>query len=159
MNGFARNALVPLLLRLGLAAIFIYHGLEKVSAEHRWGAAWHQSLPAPLQFGTAWVELLSGFALLAGFLTRLAAAAEGLITAGAIYFIHGQYGFALQTGDAFKLGYEYKLALLVMCVAVLLLGGGTLALDWLFRAMPETPEAETKVLAGGGMRPPVALKI
>jgi putative oxidoreductase len=139
MNGFAKNSLVPLVLRLGLAAIFLYHGMEKVSEAHHWGTAWSPSLPAPLQFATALVELLSGLALLAGFLTRLAAAAGGLITAGAIYFVHGQYGFGLQTGDAFKQGYEYKFALLVMCAAVLLLGSGTLALDWLFRSRPHTP--------------------
>jgi putative oxidoreductase len=141
MQGFARNALVPLILRLGLAAIFLYHGLEKVSAENRYGAMWHSSLPAPLQFATAWAELLAGVGLLAGFLTRASAAAGVLINAGAIYFIHGQYGFALQTGDAFKLGYEYKLTVLIMCLAVLVLGGGTFAVDWFFREMPPPSEA------------------
>ena len=140
MNGCIKNALAPLVLRLGLAVIFLYHGLEKVGAEHRWGAAWTDTIAAPLQFGTAWVEVLGGFALLAGFLTRAAAAATGFVTVGAIVFIHGKYGFALQTGNAFQQGYEYKFALLAMCVTVVLLGGGNLAVDWFFRPLSHTPE-------------------
>jgi putative oxidoreductase len=148
MNGFVQNALVPLLLRLGLAVIFLYHGLEKVSPGHQWGASWHGDFPMTLQLVTAWGELLCGLGLLAGYLTRLAAAAGVAITAGAIYLIHGQYGFGLQTGDAFQQGYEYKLALLVMCTAVLLLGGGTLALDWYVRARAAKPFQNRKAWAG-----------
>jgi putative oxidoreductase len=133
MNGFAKNALVPLVLRVGLAAIFLYHGLDKVKPVHHWGAAWSDHFPLALQLVTAWGELLCGAALLVGYLTRLAAAGGAGIAAGAIYFIHGKYGFGLQTGDAFQQGYEYKFAVLIMCMAVVLLGGGTLALDWLLR--------------------------
>jgi uncharacterized membrane protein YphA (DoxX/SURF4 family) len=36
-----KNTLVPLVLRLALAAIFIYHGLDKVIGAHNtWGASW-----------------------------------------------------------------------------------------------------------------------
>jgi uncharacterized membrane protein YphA (DoxX/SURF4 family) len=131
MTDFAKNALVPLVLRLGLAVIFLYHGLDKVTPAHEWGAAWSDHFPMTLQLATAWGEVLCGLALLVGFWTRLAAAGGVCIVAGAIYFIHGRYGFGLQTGDPNQLGYEYKLALLVMCLALLLLGGGTLAVDWL----------------------------
>jgi uncharacterized membrane protein YphA (DoxX/SURF4 family) len=150
MNGFVQNALVPLLLRLGLAVIFLYHGLEKVSPEHQWGASWHGDFPMTLQLVTAWGELLCGLGFLTGYLTRLAAAAGAVITAGAIYLIHGKYGFGLQTGEAFQQGYEYKLALLVMCTAVLLLGGGTLALDWYARTRAAKPFQNRKSCSGDG---------
>jgi uncharacterized membrane protein YphA (DoxX/SURF4 family) len=38
---FARNTLAPLILRLALAAIFIYHGVDKIaSKDNTWGASW-----------------------------------------------------------------------------------------------------------------------
>jgi uncharacterized membrane protein YphA (DoxX/SURF4 family) len=47
-----QNVLVPLVLRLALAAVFIYHGLDKVAGQgNNWGAEWafnlwaHQGLP------------------------------------------------------------------------------------------------------------------
>ena len=74
---FCKNALVPLLLRLALAAIFIFHGLALVGGpDHQWGAAWNRSAeapPAPAQLTVAWGELIGGIALAVGFLTRLAA--------------------------------------------------------------------------------------
>jgi uncharacterized membrane protein YphA (DoxX/SURF4 family) len=39
-NETVRNALAPLLLRLALAAILIYHGVEKIRPPNDWGATW-----------------------------------------------------------------------------------------------------------------------
>jgi putative oxidoreductase len=153
MDGFVKNALVPLLLRVGLAVIFLYHGLEKVSRSHQWGAAWNNDVPITLQVATSWAELACGLALLVGYLTRLAAAGGVAILAGAVYLVHGKYGFGLQTGDAYRQGYEYKLALLVMCTAVLLLGSGTLALDWCVRARAAKPFPSRKDSPGDGREP------
>jgi putative oxidoreductase len=125
----AQNTLVPLLLRLGLAVIFIYHGLHKVSDPgNEVGSAWmrqaEQPPPAAVQLAVAWGELLGGVAMALGFLTRLAAVGLAVIMVGAIYTVHWQHGFSLQDH-----GYEYNFAILVMCAAIFLLGGGTLAVD------------------------------
>jgi putative oxidoreductase len=138
---FCKNLLVPLLLRGGLAVIFIYHGLEMVNQDTEWGAAWAdrayqaQDKPVPdylqpktTQLAVGWGELLGGIALALGFLTRLAALGIVAIMAGAIYYVHLPNGFSVLKG-----GYEYNFAILVMCAAVILLGGGTLAVDRLFR--------------------------
>ncbi len=91
------------------------------------------SMPASLQYhatqlAVAWGELLSGFALLIGMLTRLSALAMVVIQAGAIATTTWSRGFSVAEGG----GYEYNLALLVMCLAVALSGGGSLSLDqWL----------------------------
>jgi uncharacterized membrane protein YphA (DoxX/SURF4 family) len=46
-DGFAKHTLAPLILRLALAAVFIYHGLDKVLGYHNdWGAAWATNLLA-----------------------------------------------------------------------------------------------------------------
>ncbi len=40
-GSFARNGLVPLLLRLTLGAIFIYHGVDKIhGTQNDWGSQW-----------------------------------------------------------------------------------------------------------------------
>src|SRR5262249_27239803 len=42
-DGLFKNTLAPLVLRLALAAIFIYHGLDKV-INYNWGTEWMQEL-------------------------------------------------------------------------------------------------------------------
>ena len=88
MSAFAQNTLGPLLLRLSLAAIFIFHGLNLVGGqENGWGANWMKAAeapPAPVQLAVAWGELVGGIALALGFLTRLAALGIIAIMAGAI---------------------------------------------------------------------------
>jgi putative oxidoreductase len=127
---FTKNTLVPLLLRFGLATVFIYHGLHKVGSDSGWGLDWDESkkIPGYQQGAVAWGELIGGVALAAGFLTRTATLGLAVIMAGAIYKVHGAKGFDLREG-----GYEYNFVLLVMLGAVFLLGPGTLALDKMLR--------------------------
>src|SRR5262249_26472537 len=83
---FAKNTLVPLILRAGLAVIFVFHGLGKVNAETEWGWSWHpggqDAMAGPLQMAVAWGELVGGIALGLGLLTRLAALGIAAIMAG-----------------------------------------------------------------------------
>src|SRR6516225_1437013 len=99
---FVKNIATALLLRLALAAIFIYHGLNLVGAEgHGWGATWMNEMaseqgaeppPAPVQIAVAWGELIGGVALALGFLTRLAALGIIVIMGGAIATVHWPHG-------------------------------------------------------------------
>jgi len=132
MDKLARYALAPLVLRLGLAVVFIFHGMQKVQAQDKWGTGWHPEMAAAMQAAVAWGELLGGVAMAIGFLTRLAALGLIAIMAGAIVTVHGEHGFALKNG-----GYEYNFALIVIATGVVLLGSGVLGLDyWLFRKTP-----------------------
>src|SRR5260370_30073983 len=132
IDAVVKNTIVPLVLRFGLATIFIFHGSHKVNAENDWGATWADKMPdppnKPAQLEVAWGELIGGIALAAGFLTRLAALGIGFIMAGAIYTTTGKFGF-----DAFQHGYEYNFLIIVICISLILMGGGTLALDRAFR--------------------------
>lgn len=127
-----KNTVVPILLRLGLAAIFIFHGLQMVSGEGtEWGARWnkHEGAPAaPVQLAVAWGELIGGIALAVGFLTRLAAIGIIAIMVGAIATVHWPNGF-----DLLKGGYEYNFAIIIMCLCLVLGGPGPLAVDRFFR--------------------------
>jgi len=135
----AKNTLVPLILRLGLAVVFIYHGVQKVNGPgHEGGMNWiskpedqpdaPEPPPAAVQAAVAYGELVGGIALALGFLTRLAALGIAAIMAGAIYTVTGKNGF-----DLMHHGYEYNFVLLALCAAVFLMGGGTLAVDRVFR--------------------------
>lgn len=120
-----RNHIAPLILRLGLAAIFLYHGWDKVSQGG--GTKWAgESYPPYVQFPVAWGEFLGGIALAVGFLSRFAAAGIIVIMVGAIVQVHGAKGFSLAEG-----GFEYNFALIVMSAAVILLGSGAFSLDYM----------------------------
>lgn len=118
----------PLLLRLMLAAIFIYHGWSLIGgADHEWGARWNTASDAPpaaLQMGVAWGEFIGGIALGIGLLTRLAALGIIAIMAGAIATVHADKGF-----DITQHGYEYNVTIIVMCVCLVLGGAGPIAAD------------------------------
>src|SRR6267378_4169234 len=105
-ESFCRSTLVPLLLRVGLAAIFIFHGLDLLQKEG--GAGWNPSLSKPEQLAVAWGELLGGIALALGLLTRLAALGIAIIMGGAIYKVHWEQGFDIQ-----KHGWEYNFLIIV----------------------------------------------
>jgi putative oxidoreductase len=155
---FVKNWFTPLLLRLALAAIFIYHGLNLAvgytpyefvehwndnslnldgGGAHEWGSTWMneaaakqgtQAPPAVVQMAVAWGELVGGLALVLGLLTRVAALGLIIIMAGAIALVHAPNGF-----DATKGGYEYNMLIIVVCLVLMLSGGGTVAVDRLFR--------------------------
>jgi uncharacterized membrane protein YphA (DoxX/SURF4 family) len=189
-NAPLKNTLVPLVLRLALAAIFIYHGLNKVIGEgNTWGASWannawqQQSLPpkeveeklnamklsseeeknkeeiekvrgalhtayqeskpiqpdsmryAAAQIAVAWGELLGGAALLLGVLTRLAALGLVIIQVGAILTVTAARGFSAAAG----VGAEYNVALIAMCLALILTGGGPCSVDGILRRRRQGP--------------------
>ena len=108
--------------------------LRKVYAESR------PELPATLnyhaaQLAVAWGELLGGFALLLGLLTRWAAAGLLIIQVGAILTVTAARGFSFAAGG----GFEYNLALAAMCLTLILVGGGTLAVDCVWRSRRQPP--------------------
>lgn len=137
-DAFVKNTLTALLLRLAMAAIFIFHGLNLVSGEgNSWGATWMNATaekqgqsppPAPVQLAAAWGQLIGGLALALGFLTRLAALGIIVIMAGAIAVVHWPNGFDISKG-----GYEYNMLIIVVCLALVLTGGGNVAVDRFFR--------------------------
>jgi putative oxidoreductase len=134
---FSNNVVVPLLLRLALAVIFIYHGQSLIGgAENDWGANWAKKAdgtprddapPGVVQLAVAWGQLIGGIALGLGFLTRLAAIGIIIIMIGAIATVHWPK-FDIREG-----GCEYNVAIIIMCLCLVLGGPGPLAVDRVFR--------------------------
>jgi putative oxidoreductase len=92
-----------------------------------------EQVPATLAFpaaqlAVAWGELIGGLALLLGFLTRVAALGIIVIQLGAIWTVTWAKGFSLGTLDN-EGGFQFNLALIAMCLALALIGGGALSVD------------------------------
>jgi putative oxidoreductase len=124
---------VPMPLRLGLAAIFIAHGAQKVLGSFDGpGLAKFTSFPAPFPFmrpawlwmgAAAFAELIGGGLLLLGLLTRVGAFLIFCVMLTAIIGVHWRLGFFAPNG------FEYPLALLAMSLALLISGGGMASVD------------------------------
>ena len=103
----------PLMLRLGLAVIFIIHGAEAVPEVRS---------PSVHKIVVMTVELIGGLFCLIGFLTRWAAFALGALM---IYLIVDGRRFE----HFVEWHYQLEFALLVMSAALWGLGGGRVSLD------------------------------
>ena len=123
---------VALPLRLALGAVFIGHGAQKVFgvwggpglAKFTAGAAPLGLEPSYLWMGAAaFAELVGGALVLAGLLTRLGALLLIPVMLVAVFGVHWSRGF-FQPG-----GYEYAFTLALMCVSLLISGGGRFSLD------------------------------
>jgi len=124
----SHSAFAPLLLRLGLGAVFLAHAYAK---------AFLFTLPGTVKFFTAYgfpgwtaylvfaLELLGGLSLLLGFHTRLIAALLIPVMLGALVPHVGNGWMFTNNGG----GWEYVAFLIVALAAQALLGGGTFSLS------------------------------
>ena len=115
-----------LLLRWGLAIIFIFHGYPKLFTQTSafLQAFPHMGFPSYFVYIAGVVELFGGCLLVIGLFTRLA----GLLLAGemavALWKVHLAGGiFAVHD-------YEFPLALFVAAFTLMTTGAGTISLDW-----------------------------
>jgi putative oxidoreductase len=121
--------LAPTILRVSLGGLFLAHGALKLFVFTPAGTAgYFQSLGLP--GGLAWLtilaELLGGMALIAGFRTRIVAAALVPLMLGAAWFGHAANGFFFSNANG---GWEFPVFWAVALVVQALLGSGDYALD------------------------------
>lgn len=128
-------------LRLVTGTIFVAHGAQKLFVYGLAGVGGgfaQMGIPFPTIVGplVGFLELFGGLALIAGLLTRLAAA--GLIAnmLGALFLVHLPAGFFLPNG------YEFVLLLAVSATTIAITGPGQYSLDALF-ARRQAPVAAT----------------
>jgi|SRR5579872_320691 len=130
-----KTSLAPLILRFGLAAIFIYHGFLEINCRTRTGfspeiAAWFQTL-------VSWANIIGGIALVFGLMTRFFALWFTVLMLGAIMAVTGPREFVHLTHyiakkDSpyrFEVGYEYNFAIIVISLTLFVLGSGCWSLD------------------------------
>jgi|SRR5689334_14902385 len=117
-------------LRVGLGAIMIAHGKEKVfggMAKHI-GFLHSIGVPLPTVMGylSAFTEFFGGILLVVGLVTRFAAFATLINMLVAIFKVHFKNGF---TGQG---NYQFPLALALMAFLLIFYGAGPISLDWAF---------------------------
>ena len=121
--------LAATLLRVVNGGLFLFHGLVKVFVFTIPGTVGYFEsigLPGFLAYLTIAAELLGGLVLIAGFKTRLVAAALVPVLLGAAFFGHGSAGFFFSNAGG---GWEYPVFWAIVMVVQSLLGSGAYALD------------------------------
>lgn len=123
----------PLPIRLGLGAVFVAHGAQKVLGSFNGpGLAKFSAAPAPYAFmrpawlwmgAAAFAELIGGILVLLGLLTRVGAFLIFCTMLVAVVQVHWPGGFFAPKGI------EYAMSLLAMSLALLISGGGMASAD------------------------------
>lgn len=122
--------LAALILRLGLAAIFIVHGFIKIDQD----SPLIRGISMTAQTVVGWAELVCGLALAVGLLSRIACLTIIALQVGAIVLVSGKHALEgvrveLTGADYMRVGPEYNLVLIAMCLGVIVLGSGACSLD------------------------------
>ena len=119
-----------LILRLGLATVFLAHGGQKMFG---WfgghgleatvaGMVTKNGIPAPLAYLATFTEFFGGLAVLGGLLSRLASLGLLITMLVAIFGVHLNDGFFAPKG------FEYPFALAAMALTLIVTGPGRIAL-------------------------------
>ena len=136
---------VALLLRLVLGAVMFPHGAQKVLG---WFGGYgfrgtmgfftgQLHVPALFAFLAIAAEFAGSLALLAGLLTRVAAAGILANMLVAIALVHARIGFFMNwSGQQRGEGFEYHLLAIGIALALVIRGGGALSAD---RALSRAP--------------------
>lgn len=137
-----------LVLRLGVAAVFIAHGWgDVVEAGVSTNVQNYQDAGIPLAAVsapfTAYLQLFGGILFLFGVLTRLISAGFVVVMVGALFFVH--LGESLVMGqDGSGAGFAF-----IMCaasIALLLTGPGRFSIDYVFTRRLTVPAHQARSL-------------
>lgn len=121
-----------LVLRLALGAIMTVHGYNKVFRDLHHFVGWVSSMGIPSWLGyvAAFTELLGGLLILVGFFTRAAAFLIFVDLVVAMWKVDFHGGVSAVLGHTEK---ETSLVLASVAFALIVLGGGPIALDHVLR--------------------------
>jgi putative oxidoreductase len=121
-----------LALRVALGIIFIYHGVPKVRESAETAKAMNASPGLVALLGSC--EILGGIAVIAGFLTQVAAIGLGLLMLGAIGMKIAAWHVRFWAMD--KTGWEFDFILLAAAACLALIGAGAWSIDALIGWWP-----------------------
>ena len=133
-----------LIARVTLGVCMLPHGVQKLQNFSGMMEMFtkQSGIPAPFAFLVILGESFGALGLILGVLGRFCAFGNALTMIGAIAMVHGANGFMLMDpAQPGKIGYEYNLALLGLCLAVMIAGSGSFSCDrWLAKRM-QKPDA------------------
>ena len=129
-----------LLLRIVLGITFFVHGLSKFQGGIDNVGVWFHSMGIPSFMANvvATIELIGGIAIILGLGTRIVAALNVFIMAGAILFVKLPAGL---TGNGKMTGYELELSLMIIALYLVLNGSRIISIDSLLSKSKGTGKA------------------
>lgn len=114
-----------LVLRLAIAAVFMYHALPKLKNAKMMSQA--IGMPAGMIFMLGSVEFLSSLGMILGVFVQVAALLLAGVMVGAIYFKMTKWHVPFMAMD--KTGWEFDFVLLAANIFLLVNGGGAIAIQ------------------------------
>lgn len=132
------DSVSTLIMRVMLGIVFFPHGAQKLLG---WfgGSGFSETMsmftdkmgiPAVLAFLAIMAESVGAVALIAGFLTRIAALGIGTNMVVAIIMVHLPNGFFMNwSGNQKGEGFEYHLLAITLALALIIKGGGKWSID------------------------------
>ncbi|NIO08092.1 MAG: DoxX family membrane protein [Deltaproteobacteria bacterium] len=128
-----------LILRLGLAVTFFAHGAQQLLGWYGGKGFkptidnWKEKYQIPKPIGAIGIlnEFFGSFLLVVGYLVRPVALGLVIFMAVAIWKAHWGNGFFMSRGPGQGSGIEFCLALLLMSLALLIGGAGSISMEWL----------------------------
>ena len=129
-----------LLLRVVLGITFFVHGLSKFQGGIDHIGVWFHSMGIPsfMAYIVATIELVGGISIILGMGTRIIAAFNVFIMAGAILFVKLPAGL---TGNGKMPGYELELSLMMIAIYLVLNGSRLISIDSLLSKTKGTVKA------------------
>jgi len=127
-----------LLMRVLLGIVFFPHGAQKLLGWFGGGGFSEtmsmfmdkMGIPAVLAFLAIMAESVGAVALIAGFLTRIAALGIATNMTVAIFMVHLPNGFFMNWfGNQKGEGYEFHILAIALAVALIIKGGGKWSID------------------------------
>jgi len=132
------NDVAAFFLRLFLGAVIFPHGAQKVLGWYGGNGfsgtmgffTAKMGIPYVLALLVIAAEFLGALGLIFGLLTRVAAFGVFSVMVGAIYLVHGKFGFFMNwAGKNPGEGYEFHLLAIAIAFALMIKGGGALSVD------------------------------
>jgi uncharacterized membrane protein YphA (DoxX/SURF4 family) len=141
---------VPLVLRVVLGGLFVWHGIDKFDAGidmvEGMFRSWDVPAPALAAPAVAVIEIVAGAALILGFATRIAAILLSVVMVGALIYVKQDLGIISSQPMP---GAELDLAYLAGLVALSFLGPGRFSVDEAIGLEPRsTARSAEPVMAG-----------
>jgi len=127
LPGPGQFSLALLLLRIAAGSVFLYHGSAILfgafggPGPQQFAAGMHA--PAIVGYLVGLAQFGGGLAVLLGIFFRIGAACIAIVMLGAIFLVHIHHGFDVGHGGA-----EYALTQLLIALAFLLTGPGSISL-------------------------------
>jgi putative oxidoreductase len=148
------DSVATTILRIVLGIVFFAHGAQKMlgwfegpgfsTTMNAFTQVMH--VPTALAFLAIAAEFFGGLALIAGFLTRIAAVGIATNMVVAIATVHRPFGFFMNwTGTQQGEGFEFHVLVIAMSAFLMIRGAGAFSIDRMIATRPASPTPQQRL--------------